>query len=236
MMKKRLTAYVAGTVQKVGYRARVMDFAKMLGLRGTVENLDDGRVKIVAEGDEDKLKWFEEAIVIKNTLIIVSAIEKEYSEPKGEVSKFYKLVEKGETDSRIDAAAFHLKDLIAAVDRMNGNLGGKMDVMIRGQEDLSSNLGSKMDVMIKCQEDLSSNLGSKMDVMIKCQEDLSSNLGSKMDVMIDLQKETLNAEEDLLEEVQESRKDLKGYLEQRFEKLESEVTEMRSALIAKGII
>ena len=200
MMKKRLTAYVAGTVQKVGYRARVMDFAKMLGLNGTVENLDDGRVKIVAEGDEDKLKWFEESIVIKNTLIIVSAIEKEYSEPKGEVNKFYKLVEKGETDSRIDAAAFHLKDLIAAVDRMNGNLGGKMDVMIKGQEDLSS------------------------------------NLGGKMDVMIDLQKETLNAEEDLLEEVQESRKDLKGYLEQRFEKLESEVTEMRSALIAKGII
>ena len=109
-------------------------------------------------------------------------------------------MEKGETDSRIDAAAFHLKDLIAAVDRMNGNMGGKMDVMIKGQEDLSS------------------------------------NLGGKMDVMIDLQKETLNAEEDLLEEVQESRKDLKGYLEQRFEKLESEVTEMRSALIAKGII
>ena len=178
MMKKRLTAYVSGTVQKVGYRARVMDFAKMLGLSGTVENLDDGRVKIVAEGDEDKLKWFEEAIVIKNTLIKVSTIEKEYSEPKGEVSKFYKLVEKGETDSRIDAAAFHLKDLIAAVDRMNDNLGGKMDAMV------------------------------------------------------DLQKETLNAEEDLLEEVQESRKDLKGYLEQRFEKLESEVNEMRSALIA----
>ena len=199
-MKKRLTAYVSGTVQKVGYRARVMDFAKMLGLSGTAENLDDGRVKIVAEGDEDKLKWFEEAIVIKNTPIIVSAIEKEYTEPKGEVSKFYKLVEKGETDSRIDAAAFNLKDLIAAVDRMNGNLGGKMDVMIKGQEDLSS------------------------------------NLGGKMDAMIDLQKETLNAEEDLLEEVQESRKDLKGYLEQRFEKLESEVTKMRSALIAKGII
>jgi len=200
MMKKRLTAYVSGTVQKVGYRARVMDFAKMLGLNGTVENLDDGRVKIVAEGEEDKLKWFEEAISIKNTLIKVSAVEKDYSEPKGEVSKFYKLVEKGETDSRIDAAAFHLKDLIAAVDKMNDNLGGKMDAMIKGQEDLSR------------------------------------NLGGKMDTMIDLQKETLNAEENLLEEVHESRKDLKGYLEQRFEKLESDVTEMRSALIAKGII
>ena len=254
MMKKRLTAYVSGTVQKVGYRARVMDFAKMLGLNGTVENLDDGRVKIVAEGEEDKLKWFEEAIFIKNTLIKVSAVEKDYSEPKGEVSKFYKLVEKGETDSRIDAAAFHLKDLIAAVDKMNDNLGGKMDAMVKGQEDLGGNLGSKMDViikdqedlsrnlggkmdaMIRGQEDLSRNLGGKMDAMIKGQEDLSRNLGGKMDAMIDLQKETLNAEENLLEEVQESRKDLKGYLEQRFEKLESEVTNMRSALIAKGII
>jgi acylphosphatase len=48
MMKKRLTAFVSGAVQKVGYRARVMDFAKMLGLSGTVENQDDGRVKILA--------------------------------------------------------------------------------------------------------------------------------------------------------------------------------------------
>jgi acylphosphatase len=223
-MKKRLTIYVSGTVQKVGYRARVMDFAKMLGLRGTVENLEDGRAKIIAEGDEDKLKWFEEAIVIKDTLINVSAIEKEYSEPKYEFGKFYKLVEKGETDSRLDAAAFRLKDLIAAVDKLNDNLGGKMDVMIKGQE----GNGGKMDVMIIGQEGFS----GKMDIMIKGQE----GLGGKMDVIIDLQKEKLNAEENLLEEVRESRKDLKGYLEQRFEKLESEVTEMRSALIAKGII
>lgn len=231
-MKRRLTACVSGTVQKVGYRARVMDFAKMLLLKGTVENLDDGRVKIIAEGDEDKLKWFEEAIVIKNTLIKVSAIEKEYSEPKDEFSKFYKLVEKGETDSRLDAAAFHLKDLIAAVDKLNENLGGKMDLMIKSQE----GLGSKMDVMIKGQEKLGDNLGAKMDALIKSQESLGGSLGAKMDVTIDLQKEKLNAEENLLEEVRESRKDLKGYLEQRFEKLESEVTEMRSALMAKGII
>jgi K+/H+ antiporter YhaU regulatory subunit KhtT len=65
---------------------------------------------------------------------------------------------------------------------------------------------------------------------------LNDNLGRKMDAMVDLQRETLNAQENLLEEVQESRKDLKGYLEQRFEKLESEVTEMRAALREKGII
>ena len=53
---------------------------------------------------------------------------------------------------------------------------------------------------------------------------------------IELQKEDLNSSDNLLEEVRETRKDLKGYLEQRFEKLQSEVTEMRAALRAKGII
>src|SRR5512137_1563272 len=107
---KRLTAYVSGSVQKTGYRAKVADFARMLKLTGTVENLDDGRVKIIAEGDEDKLKWFEDAVNIKNALIRVSSVEKEYSEPRGEFCKFYKLVEKGETDARLDVAAVHLKD------------------------------------------------------------------------------------------------------------------------------
>ncbi len=195
---------MSGKVQKTGYRARVIDFARMLRLRGSIENLDDGRVKIIAEGDEDKLKWFEEAINIKNALIQVSSIEIEYSEPRGDFGKFYKLVEKGETDSRLDTAASHLKDLIVAVNNMNDNLGGKIDQM-------------------------NDNLGGKMDMM-------NDNLSGKMDMMIELQKNTLNGQEDLLEEVRESRRDLKGYLDQRFEKLESEVTEMRTALKAKGII
>ncbi len=223
-MMKRLTAYVSGRVQETGYRAKVADFARMLGLKGTVENLDDGRVKILAEGDEDKLKWFEEAININDNLIKVTSIESEYSEPTGDFSKFYKLVDKGETDSRLDTAASHLNNLVGAVNNLNENLGKKMDVMI----DSNQNLGKKMDIMI----DSNQNLGKKMDVMI----DSNDNLGRKMDVMIDLQRETLNAQENLLEEVQESRKDLKGYLEQRFEKLESEVTEMRTALREKGII
>jgi acylphosphatase len=154
----------------------------MLGLKGTVENLDDSRVKILAEGNEDKLKWFEEAININDNLIQVSSIEREYSEPKGDFSRFYKLVEKGETDSRLDTAASYLNNLIGAVNNLN------------------------------------------------------DNLGRKIDVIIDLQRETLNAQENLLEEVQESRKDLKGYLEQRFEKLESEVPELRAVLREKGII
>ncbi|MDI9416633.1 MAG: acylphosphatase, partial [Euryarchaeota archaeon] len=38
----RFTAYVSGKVQEVGYRARVVDIANALGLKGMIENLKDG--------------------------------------------------------------------------------------------------------------------------------------------------------------------------------------------------
>jgi acylphosphatase len=50
----RLTAFVHGQVQGVGFRwwtrARALD----LGLRGSATNLPDGRVQVVAEGPEDR--------------------------------------------------------------------------------------------------------------------------------------------------------------------------------------
>jgi acylphosphatase len=59
---RRLTAYVSGEVQEVGYRGRVVDMANARGLKGTIGNLLGGRVKILAEGDDDNLRLFESAI------------------------------------------------------------------------------------------------------------------------------------------------------------------------------
>jgi acylphosphatase len=46
----RLTVWVRGRVQGVGFRWWVRSNALELGLLGTAENLVDGRVKVVAEG------------------------------------------------------------------------------------------------------------------------------------------------------------------------------------------
>jgi acylphosphatase len=134
MMK--LTAFVSGKVQEVGYRARIVDIANAFGLKGMVENQKDGRVKIIAEGEDEKLKWFESAIDIKNTLIYVSSIEKVYSPACNEFDNFGKLVLKGETDARLDTAAVYLKEIVSGIKNMNDNLGGKMDQMLDKQDEL----------------------------------------------------------------------------------------------------
>ena len=160
-MTMRLTAFVSGRVQEIGYRARVIDMAIALGLKGMVVNLKDGRVKIVAEGEGEKLKWFESAMDIKNALIHVSSIEKNYSSASGEFDQFGKLVAKGETDTRLDTAAVYLKKLLFAVNNMNDNLGGKMGQMLGKQDELldevrnmNDRLGGKMDQMLDKQDDL----------------------------------------------------------------------------------
>ena len=159
----RLTAIVSGKVQEVGYRARVVDIANAFGLKGMVENLKDGRVKIIAEGEDEKLKWFEFAIDIKNTLISVSAIIKTCSPATGDFENFGKLVTKGETDSRLDTAAVYLKEIVVSVNKMNDNLGGKMDTMIAKQDQMLD----KQDTTIGEIRALRTDLKGYMDMRFK---------------------------------------------------------------------
>lgn len=109
---KRLTLLVSGNVQQAGYRNKIVGFGSSLGLTGYAENLPDGRVKVIAEGEEKKLEILKEVANIKNTLITVEKIEHIYSEATGEFSGFFKHVREGETDERLDKAAELMKELI----------------------------------------------------------------------------------------------------------------------------
>ena len=155
---KRLTAYISGKVQRVGYRARVIQLANGLGIKGIIENLSDGRVRIIAEGDEEKIKLFEGSIDIKNTLIQVTSIEKIYSQPYGEFGSFYKLVGTGETDSRLDEGIGVLKDMrdiLISICGTQKQMLSKQDQMLGKQDetlleikDMNRSLNDKMDKVL----------------------------------------------------------------------------------------
>ena len=56
----RMEAIVSGEVQNVRYRVFVQDSATVLHLVGSVQNLADGTVRVIAEGTPDLLKEFVE--------------------------------------------------------------------------------------------------------------------------------------------------------------------------------
>jgi acylphosphatase len=54
-MDVRAVVYFSGTVQGVGFRFTTLTMSKRHAVTGTVENLPDGRVKLVAEGGKGEI-------------------------------------------------------------------------------------------------------------------------------------------------------------------------------------
>jgi acylphosphatase len=73
MELKSVHALFSGRVQGVGFRYTARELALEQDLTGWVRNLGDGRVELVAEGDEPSLKAFisriEETFSISNSEI-----------------------------------------------------------------------------------------------------------------------------------------------------------------------
>ncbi|KAF5414575.1 MAG: Acylphosphatase [Candidatus Methanogaster sp.] len=159
-LMNKIIATVSGKIQNVGYRAKVIGIAKDFGLTGFVLNLDDGRVRIIAEGKNGDFGKFLDAIRIKNTLIDVADVEVEHADATGDLADFYKLVGEGETDERLDKASDYLKELIEVMRAGFGSLESKMDVMIEKQDVMIE----KQDVMIDETRGLREDLKGYMDM------------------------------------------------------------------------
>jgi len=88
MAKKRLSLLVKGRVQGVFFRVTALRIARRLGLVGYVQNLDDGRVRIVAEGSEKALDRLKEWARDGSKYARVRSLKLKYSEPTGEFGSF----------------------------------------------------------------------------------------------------------------------------------------------------
>ena len=62
MKRTRIQVLYSGTVQGVGFRYSVKSVANGFEVTGTVRNLADGRVELLAEGVKDELEAFRQGI------------------------------------------------------------------------------------------------------------------------------------------------------------------------------
>ncbi|OIO48462.1 MAG: acylphosphatase [Parcubacteria group bacterium CG1_02_40_82] len=87
-MNKRVIIKVSGAVQGVFFRAHIFDKAQEILLVGWVSNEPDGTVKIVVEGEEEKLKKFIEYCKEGPKFANVENLDVKWEEAKGEFEKF----------------------------------------------------------------------------------------------------------------------------------------------------
>ena len=87
-MRKRLTAYFSGTVQGVGFRYTAGHLSRKFEVTGFVRNLSDGRVEVVAEGEEGVLKNFLEAIRESSLSGYIREVEVDWGAAAGSFTRF----------------------------------------------------------------------------------------------------------------------------------------------------
>jgi len=88
MTDVRLTAWVDGRVQGVGFRWWTRARALELGLVGSATNLADGRVEVVAEGSREACERLLAALQSDTTPGSVAHIGTRWSDPKGGYAGF----------------------------------------------------------------------------------------------------------------------------------------------------
>jgi len=86
--KKRVKLLISGRVQGVGFRFNTKRKAKKLGVKGWVKNLDNGKVKAVAEGKEKDLEKLIEWAKKGPFTAKVTDINIEFDNYKGEFNRF----------------------------------------------------------------------------------------------------------------------------------------------------
>lgn len=200
----RLTAYVSGRVQRVGYRAKVVSLANEMGLVGVIQNRPNDSVLVIAESKKkDELERFASAIAIKNALIHADNVDAQYSPGSGQYSTFRKITGPEEVGERLDDGVEILKEMLIDIRSLTVSVNKLTTLTEDGFEKLTT-----------------------------LTEDGFESLGSKIDQTLDKQDETI-------EEIRGLRLDTKGYMDKRFKRIETdlaELKEMKTALKEKGLI
>ena len=84
----RLTAWVHGSVQGVGFRWWTRSRARELGLVGSARNLDDGRVAVVAEGDRAACEALLDALRGTEAPGSVEQVVEQWGDARGDLRGF----------------------------------------------------------------------------------------------------------------------------------------------------
>ena len=177
--------WVSGDVQKYEYRSRVVTMARALGIKGTIQTLPDGRVKVMAEGEEADLERFAEALKMENSFFWVSCVEIKRFDPHGDLDDFHLALTERDDEFWLDEWIKYLEELlevtkegfervVRGTDRNPSLKGGEHSPMMDKNNRMQDQMLDKQDETKGEVRGLRSDLKESLDVRLSRMEaDLS---------------------------------------------------------------
>jgi acylphosphatase/BMFP domain-containing protein YqiC len=163
---------VKGAVQKAGYRDYVQEKARSLNVKGYLESLRDGSVRIVCEADEDTLEDFIKLINIKQDLITVGKMETIKKQPATGEYEYFDIKHgsmEEEMGERMVAAVKiavatrqDIKDMHQDMKNMHHDLNGSIQLM---HQDLKGSIQSMHKDLKQSTESMHQDLKGSIESM-----------------------------------------------------------------------
>ncbi len=207
---KRIHAFVSGEVQGVGYREEVKRIAFGLDIFGLVRNLEDGRVELIAEGEDKNIEGFLDRINIKRYPIFVVNIYVEEESYKKEFSSF-KIIRDKDVQ----------KEMLSALSRGTVDIHEVKEILQAVKQDTSTML-EKQDKMLEKQD----KMLEKQDKMLEKQETTIQILHGVKDDTSNIKSSLVRIEAD----VKDTKFSLSSFIEEKFRKQEMEIAEIKATL------
>ena len=211
-MMRRANIRIEGNVQMAGFRTFIKNIADSLNEKGFAENLADGSVKVVCEGEEEEIKELINAIKENPpSFARIDEVNVAYEDYKGEFVSFERR-----------GADVPKEDKDEAMLRYMQSFDKKGEVMI--------NILSSMNETLKSVKEDTSQI--KRDTSQIKQD--TSNILEKQDMMLEKQEDTIEAieqsKDEIVTEISSLRGDLKSYMENKFAKIEYEIEGIKAKI------
>ena len=221
---KRVEILARGDVQRVGYRDVVQRIGRNLGISGTVQNQEPYDVRIVAEGEEEALKEFVEALRIEDGPILVRELEVRWLEATGEFP-YFKIIRgdwQEELGERFDVAVGLLHRSIVL---------GEENLIV-SKENLAvskENLAVSKENLAVSKENLavSRMMLDKQDSSISILEEIkadTSEIGAIREEVSATREEARRGRDEIISTLKSDR------MEEKYERLSQEIAEIKAAI------
>lgn len=198
-----------------GFRTFIKNSADSLNIKGFAENLADGSVRVVCEGEEGGIKEFIKAIKEKTpSFARIDEVRVEYGDYKGEFTRFERRGEDVPKEEKEDAMLRYMRSLDKKGEVAIGILSSMNETLMSVKEDTK---------LIPSIKENTEKMLEKQDSMLEKQDDTIGEI-RKVSEKIDQGKE------EIVTEIRSLRGDLRTYMENKFAKIEYEIAQIKAKI------
>lgn len=137
---QRTNIRIYGKVQGVGLRARIKTAADETGIRGTVENLDDGSVLVECEAEQASVESLVQQIRDQAELATITDMRIEDGSPATGLGGFK--IKFGNIDTEMLTAIFMGTEALRRIDKKQDRMLDKQDRMLEAQKEMNATMKS----------------------------------------------------------------------------------------------